>query len=97
MSISDEAVEAAVQSVIDALQSDETGWVLADAPNEVTIDVNAFDLASALRLALEAAAPYILAQGWDGVATYIRNDAEIDQRIYVMKRIKAANPYRSQA
>lgn len=47
--------------------------------------------------ALEAAGPYLMAQAWDEVAASIRNDMEVQQRIYLAKKYKQANPYRSQA
>ena len=36
------------------------------------------------------------AEGWDAVAESVRNDTEIDQRLYLSRRIRATNPYRSQ-
>ncbi|MDT0171060.1 hypothetical protein [Pseudarthrobacter sp. BRE9] len=55
-----EAVEAATNSVIASLCAMDLGWVDADAPDGVTIDVREFDLTAAIRAALEAAAPYML-------------------------------------
>ena len=49
------AVEVAMNSLIESLKADELGWVDADTPNEVTIDIRGFDLVSATRTALEAA------------------------------------------
>lgn len=37
------------------------------------------------------------AEGWDAVAEAVRNDMEIDQRLYLSRRIRATNPYGSQS
>jgi hypothetical protein len=57
--IPDEAVEAALVGLIAAFES---GYIDADDTSDVLIDIAGFDLASAVRAALEAAAPHILAE-----------------------------------
>lgn len=47
-----------------------------------------------MRAALDAAAPYMLADAWDAAAALIRYDMEINQRAYVANRVREANPYR---
>lgn len=81
-----QAVEAAAKAMF-AIQHEEDEW--KKLPGFVH-DQYRREVSSIL----EAAAPHMLAPAWDEAATSVRNDMEVAQRIYVMRRIKAANPYR---
>jgi len=67
MNISDEAVEAATQRLIESMSQErdlESPYVDAEDPGEAVLD-GVFDLPAIVRTVLEAAAPHLMAQAWD--------------------------------
>lgn len=86
------AVRAAVLSTIKSLRADGMGYVVAEQTAEMVIDVTDFDMTAAMRAALKAAAPHMLAAAWDegeeagGLNRGLEEYPHLEQ---------AANPYRT--